>query len=113
MRVYICGPITGHEADADARFRKAAVDVLRICGNETEFINPLIVGKAANYAANLNNGDFMQISYTLMKLCDAIYMMDGWDQSNGCRLEWLYAQILNLEVVNWTLITENATSRRT
>lgn len=99
MRVYISGPITGHEENAETRFCNAAIDIEKKFGRETEIINPLLVGGAAAETAKLTHSEFMKISFTLMDLCDAVYFMDGWEKSAGCHQEWIYAQNRNMKVV--------------
>lgn len=35
--------------------------------------------------------EYMKIAFTLLEMCDAIYMLDGWQQSKGANREYGYA----------------------
>lgn len=97
MRVYISGPITGHEEDAKERFRKTADYVMNIMDAET--INPELIGRAAAENADLDHEEYMEIAFTLLRMCDAIYLMPGWEDSRGCQMEKVYAENRGMKVM--------------
>lgn len=57
----------------------------------------LAVYKPAKYNAMLPEeteyGDYMTISFALLSVCDAIYMLPGWENSNGATAELHYANV--------------------
>ena len=99
MRIYISGPITGREEDARNRFRQAEEEIVRKYGTNVEMINPYEVGSAMDTNAALKHHEYMHISFALIDLCDAVYFMDGWEESNGCMQEWIYAKNRIMKVV--------------
>ena len=99
MRVYLSGAITGKEDTAAERFLAATLDVFERCGHGTEIINPWAVGLIASMNADLSHKDFMNLSFALMELCDAIYFMPGWGESEGCGMEYIYAQNMGLKIL--------------
>ena len=99
MRVYLSGAITGKEDTAGKRFLAATLDVFERCGYGTEIINPWAVGVVAGVNANLTHKEYMELSFTLMALCDAIYFMPGWKESEGCNMERIYAQNMSMVIL--------------
>lgn len=85
MKIYIAGPISG-TADWETRFKEATA---AICRKGHEAVNPVDIrlliattGETAiSYKKTLN------ICKALVGACDAIYMMPGWQKSNGARQE--------------------------
>ncbi len=85
MRVYISGPITG-TTDYIERFDKAEGE-LSAAGCDT--VNP---ARCNMYLpADLKHEEFMHICKAQIDLCEALYMLNGWENSNGCRQEFEYA----------------------
>ena len=41
----------------------------------------------------------MQMSMTMLKMCNAIYMLKGWEDSKGARLEYNYAIENNYKII--------------
>ena len=99
MRIYISGPISKRPNDALERFAAAKKDIIDTYGPEFEFIDPLDVGNAASINASLTQEDFMKLSFTLMEFCDSIYFMDGWQDSIGCKQEYIYAQNRHMTIL--------------
>ena len=84
MRVYISGPITGNPTYK--RDFKIIEDLLVSQGHEV--INPVKIAECYPY---LKYGEYMKVDLALLEISDAIYMMDGWEESAGARLEYHYA----------------------
>ena len=92
MRVYISGPITGTE-DYMERFAKAE-EKLTAAGHQV--YNP---AHANSYMPEGTTWDeYMEVAMTLIKMCDAIYMLAGWKRSRGANREYGYALGKGLEV---------------
>lgn len=101
MRVYISGPITGRDKDeTKQRFTKAAMYIIFNYGPDTEIINPAIIGDAVSSEANPTHEEFMKISFALMDICNAVFFMPGWEDSDGCRQEWIYAHNTMMRVLS-------------
>lgn len=84
MKVYISGPITGDDFYI-AKFKKAE-EGLR--SEEYEPVNPTKVdeeGLLSTYK------ELIDADLDLLKECDAIYMLKGWENSKGAKLEHQYA----------------------
>ena len=93
MRVYISGAIT-NTTDYLERF-KVVEDVLQAQGYET--INPASL--LDNLPHTTTHYEYMHISYALLDICDGIYMMDGWENSKGARLEVAHASTKDIKFV--------------
>ena len=83
MKIYIAGSITGtpdyqqHFAEAERRLRDA--------GHVT--MNPATLA--------LNEGfyhaEYMHICFAMLRVCRAVYMLDGWRDSKGATMEYEFA----------------------
>lgn len=85
MRVYVSGKITG-TTDYMERFQYAE-EYLMSLGYTV--INPAAVN--ARLPLDTTWEEYMKISFTLLELCDAIFMLDDWEDSRGAKLEHAYA----------------------
>ncbi|MGN1167178.1 MAG: DUF4406 domain-containing protein [Lachnospiraceae bacterium] len=92
MRIYISGKITGLKPSEYRGKFKAAVKRLRKLGHD-------VVDPSRIDVYHLSYGQYMAIDGILIKFCDAIYMLDNWEDSNGARFEKEYAESLGLLVM--------------
>ena len=85
MRIYISGPITGTDdymerfAEAEERLIEAGYSV----------INPASVNSMM--PADTTYEEYMTMSFAMLNMCGAIYMMEGWEKSCGANREYGYA----------------------
>lgn len=79
MKVYISGPITGHEGYRE-QFGKAEQLLL---SEGHEVLNPA----AINFPSWFEHADYMRADLAMLASCDAIYMLRGWEMSEGARRE--------------------------
>lgn len=94
MRVYISGAITG-TTDYEKRFEAAECRLYKNGYNEV--INPAAI--SALLPKGMPWSAYMEVMLSLLKYCDAIYLLDGWQQSSGARIELEYAMKLGLDVM--------------
>lgn len=88
MKVYIAGKITGNP-DYIKQFAEAEEE-LKASGHTV--LNP-VKNKGFSYKEYIDMG-----LCELMK-CDGIYLLDGWQESSGARLEFLYAMVTDMVIV--------------
>lgn len=82
MKIYISGPITGTNIETTrARFEAAEV-MLRRQGFTP--VNPMKNGLPVDAPYE----EHMKRDLELLAECDAIYLMNGWERSKGCRMEF-------------------------
>ena len=84
MRVYISGPIRG-TGDYTQRFENAESE---LCEHGFKPINPV---KADAISDDLTIEERLKIDILLLGMCDAIYMLRGWEGSCGANREFGYA----------------------
>lgn len=85
VKIYISGPITGvdgfmeHFAEVD--------NELTACGYYV--INPAKVN--SGMPLNTSWEDYMRLSFCMLDMCDAIYMLSNWEASRGAVMEYYRA----------------------
>ena len=84
MKIYISGPIT-NTPDYISNF-SAAEHNLKSEYQNAEIINPTVLDKLP-----LEYDEYMKLDLMLLDMCDAIYMMNGWEKSKGACIEFGYA----------------------
>ena len=94
MKVYISGAITGTD-DYMERF-KAAEE--RLTREGMSVINP---AHANSYMPeDTTYEEYMKVSFCLLEMCDAIYMLRGWEESRGANREYGYASAKGMIVMH-------------
>lgn len=95
MKVYISGPITGLPyKEVEKAFSKAEI---RLKEQEYEVVNPLNNGLPRESTWN----EHMRADLKLLLDCDAIYMLDGLDNSKGAQIELKLAFDLCIKAIKF------------
>lgn len=84
MRIYISGPIT-NVPDYKEKFARSEQN-LKAKYPDAEIINPTVLDKFP-----LTYDEYMELDLMLLDMCDAIYMLKGWEDSKGANREYGYA----------------------
>ena len=87
--IYISGKITGTD-DYLERFNRAEN---MLSTYSAPIVNPAKVNSMMPMGTTYQQ--YMDMSMCMLRMCDAIYMLDGWRESNGAVLEHQYAKINN------------------
>ena len=100
MKVYISGPITMAK-DYEARFSKAEE---HLAGLGYGTINPVDFGKYLEEKYKEEGKtpkweNYMRGDIELLLSCDGIYMLKGWEESKGAKLEYEIATALKMKVL--------------
>ena len=90
MRVYISGAMSSRMSTYKQEF---AFYEQRLKGQGHIVINP------ATMPIGLDPDRYMPICMAMIDGADAIFMMDGWEQSRGARLEKAYAEYQGKDVM--------------
>jgi len=88
MKIYIAGKITG--VLDPAKLFNAAAQRLRAEGHEV--MNPSILPEG------FEQHEYLKICFAMIDVCDAIYMLNNWEDSLGANKEIKYATCQNKEV---------------
>ena len=91
MRVYISGGITDVE-DYKKKFADAE-QALYLEGHQP--FNPTKLD-----FPNLDYEEYMRLDFCLLDMCDAIYMLKGWENSRGANREFGYALASRKVIMN-------------
>lgn len=112
MRVYVSGPIKGHD-DFMEKFKEATEEV----AEWAEAVNAAEVEPCGRFNGQcrypgemLDSGHtwqcFLRYDLEIMVHCDGIYMMRGWEKSKGASEELRIAQMLGMNIYFQPLLPE-------
>ncbi|MBU3145747.1 DUF4406 domain-containing protein [Clostridium sp. CF012] len=87
--IYIAGKITGSENFKEI-FKAAEVDL-----RERGFVpmNP------ATLNGGFEHADYMHICYSMIDVCDTVYLLIGWQESKGAVMEYEYARKNHKDII--------------
>lgn len=96
--IYVSGKITG---TSDYAERFSAVEN-KLIAEGYEVLNPVRTGKWLDHYLEPEKPtwtQYMKSAVAAMMKADYIYMMSGWNQSKGARLERFLARVLNYNII--------------
>lgn len=93
MKIYISGPITGTD-DYMERFAKAEKELTE---QGYSVINPAKVN--AQLPNDTSYEDYMRMSFCMLDMCEAIYMLNGWNKSCGANRELGFAMAKDKTII--------------
>lgn len=94
MKIYISGGITGVQ---DYMVKFAEVEEF-LTAEGYEVINPAKVN--ANLPASTRYEEYMKMCMVMIDMCEAVFLIDGWEESRGARFEKMYADIMGKVILD-------------
>ena len=94
IKVFISGPISG-TADYKERFAEAEE---KLKSKGFVVINPVKVTESL--PEDTDWSEYMNITAPLLKMCQCIYQLKGWEKSGGAVIEYVWATKLGLIVLS-------------
>ena len=92
--VYIAGPITGH--DLTQKFNEFFKVELDLRDQGFRVVNPMTLPHEHDKSWQ----SYMRECIKTLVLCDAIYLMQDWELSEGARLEFTIASKLKMKIID-------------
>ena len=101
MKVYISGPITDNE-DYIEDFAAAEYELMKqghLAANPAKLSSAIQRHALDDAEIEYDHEDWMRTVTVLLEKCDAIYLIKGWDESQGALQEYQAAKKLGLKVL--------------
>ena len=92
MKIYIRGKITGIEETAPQLFKEAE-EFLKAKGYEV--VNPMTI----NHDHDKSWLNYMKTDIIALMECDAIFMLENWEESKGALIENFNAIALGYDII--------------
>ena len=87
QRMYIAGPVTG-TLDYESRFRDYEASIRGWLPN-VEIVNPVKITESIQY---FSHEEIMKVCIAALSSCNMIFLMRGWEKSEGVKEELRYVQ---------------------
>jgi nucleoside 2-deoxyribosyltransferase len=94
-KVFISGGIT-LEPNAEEKFGRAEKMLLK---QGCSVLNPFALNDAMKPIEDFLHQDFMEVTLSMLSISDAVYMLKGWENSKGARIEYDYAIQTRKEII--------------
>ena len=95
MKIYISGAITNNQ-NYKEDFERAEDYLQREYPND-EIINPALVNSFL--PKSTSHKEYMRMSFCMLDMADAIFMIDGWEKSCGASQEYGYALAKDMTIM--------------
>lgn len=97
MRIYLAGPMSGIPDFNFPAFERAAKQ-LRDLGHDV--VSPHEMhATATSDSTQASWPQLMRQALSMMLTCDAVYLLRGWSDSKGAKIEWRLAHDLSFTVL--------------
>lgn len=95
--IYISGKMRGLKKQTyEAHFRKAVNELIIMHGvHPSRIINPCYIGNALKA---FHDDDILRLDLIILERCNAIYMLNNWEDSRGAKAEKQKAEELGLKI---------------
>lgn len=90
MKIYISGKITDEPNFKDI----FCLAEMRLKNEGHEILSPLAIANV-----HLSYDEYLKIDFAMIEVCDAIYMLKNWKESNGAQLELKFAKSLKKKII--------------
>ena len=91
-KIYVAGPMRGYPELNFPAFHKAATDLEL---GMWDVVNPAVI----NPDPNADYYDCMRADIKALCDCHAIYLLRGWEHSEGANVEFQVARALQLQII--------------
>ena len=101
MKVYISGAIT-NDPDYMEHFAAAELELMKMghtAVNPAKYSSVIMNGYLENVGMEFDHEEWLITVMVLLRKCDAIYLISGWDRSQGALQEYQAAKKLGLKVL--------------
>lgn len=95
LKIYIAGPISGIENGNKEAFDSLEREILNIGFSE----NAIAVLNPMSLPLGLTEPEYMDICFAMVRACDVVFFLEGWQESLGAQAEYTYARKLGKELV--------------
>lgn len=97
-KIYISGPMSGATpGEVTERFKAAEKFLEKTLGEAWAIINPAEIYPGTD-GDNLEHGEWVRLNKALLSMCDAIFLLPGWEHSKGAIAELKEASTLGLDI---------------
>lgn len=100
MKVYVSGPISG-VPDYKEKFL-SAIKVLEAAGVEPVYFAD--TGKPSG----LTEAEYLLADLELLRNCDAMTALEGWENSRGCAVEFMFADYAKIPRIPFRVFEQAA-----
>lgn len=95
MTIYLAGKMTG-ESDYNKPVFDQAKDTLSSLG-ETVFSPADMIPPCD--PESVSKSEYLHICFAIIDICDAVFFLKGWEESEGARKEMAYALQYNKDII--------------
>lgn len=94
--IYVSGKYGG---DIATNIKAAEAVTVQLMRNGFDVFCPHKNTAGFEQYTDLTYDRFIEMDLNILERCDAIYMMQGWEDSNGAKIEKEYAEEIDLPVI--------------